>query len=223
MNRWVDDSYQNTEGGKGPRRGIRGFSAFLARTVCRFAFVAGLIGGLAAGWLVLPDRLYCLHAQPMEFNHQAHTDDGGMECTECHAFRDDGSFAGIPAVDVCAECHAEPMGESAEELFLIEEYIGPEREIPWLVYARQPQNVYFSHIAHVKLAEIECRRCHGDQGQTANLPPLEVNRISTYSRRIWGPRISGGGSNPWDSMKMNDCSDCHARRGVQDHCLMCHK
>lgn len=219
MNRRIDN-----KGSHGVRfRGIRGLSSFCSRTVSRFAFVAGLIGGLAAGWLVLPDHLYCLHPQPMEFNHVVHTDDAGMECVDCHAFRDDGSFTGIPAVAVCADCHAEPMGESTEELFLVEEYIEPGREIPWLVYSRQPQNVYFSHIAHVKLSEIECRRCHGDQGRAETLPPLEINRVSTYSRRIWGPRISGGGPNPWDSMKMNDCSACHAQNGVQNHCLMCHK
>ena len=189
----------------------------------KWAFIIGLAGGLAAGWLLLPELLYSRQAQPMDFNHAIHTQEGGMECVDCHAFRDDGSFGGIPVVALCAECHTEPMGESTSEQQLIDQYVGPDQEIPWLVYSRQPQNVYFSHAAHVKLAEIECRRCHGDQGLSETLAVVEINKLSTYNRRIWGPRISGGGPDPWDSMKMNDCSDCHARRGVQDHCLMCHK
>ena len=146
-----------------------------------------------------------------------------MDCTDCHGFHDDGRFAGIPTVSACEECHADPMGESAIEQQMIDDYITPGQEIPWLIYSRQPQNVYFSHAAHVELAGIECSRCHGDHGTTTTLPVHEVNRISTYSRRIWGPRIIGGGPELSDSMKMSDCSDCHAERGIQDHCLMCHK
>lgn len=203
----------------GPRsQGRRGTA------ICgRFALAGGLATGLAAGWLLLPQLLYSEHPQPMNFDHAVHTEAGGMECAECHGFRADGSFTGIPPVGVCAGCHSEPLGESAAELFLVTEFVEPEREIPWLVYAQQPQNVYFSHVAHVRLAEIECAVCHGPRDTTQPLPPVEVNRISTYSRNIWGPRIAGGGPQPWDSMKMSDCSGCHARRGVQDHCLMCHK
>lgn len=195
----------------------------IKRILARIAFGAGLAMGLTAGWLILPELLYCRQEQPLEFNHIAHTADAGMDCADCHAFREDGSFTGIPSVDVCADCHTESLGESPMERFLIDEYIDQSREIPWLVYARQPQNVYFTHAAHVRLAEIDCRRCHGDRGAGETLPPLQINRISTYSRNIWGPRISGGGPEPWDSMKMSDCSECHAQRGVQDHCLMCHK
>lgn len=159
----------------------------------------------------------------MNFNHVVHTEDAGMACDGCHSFREDGSFAGIPGVEVCAACHDEPLGDSAAERRLVDEYVSPRREIPWRAYARQPENVYFSHAPHVRLAEIECRRCHGDHGGTTTLRPFERNRISTYSRDIWGPRITGGGPEPWDSMKMSDCSGCHEERGVTSHCLMCHK
>jgi menaquinone reductase, multiheme cytochrome c subunit len=182
--------------------------------VSRWLFIIGLAIGLGAGWLLLPELLYSEQEQPMDFNHAIHAEDAEMSCEDCHVFREDGSFA---------DCHDEALGESESERRLVDEYVVPDVEIPWLIYSRQPQNVYFSHAAHVQLAEIECRRCHGDQGVSETLTTLETNRISTYSRRIWGSRISGGGSEPWDSMKMNDCSDCHAERGVKDHCLMCHK
>ena len=186
-------------------------------------FFFGLAGGLAAGWIAFPELLYERRPQPMNFNHQVHTVDAGMECADCHSFRDDGSFTGIPGVACCADCHSEVMSDSPEERRLVDDYVTPEREIPWLVYSQQPQNVYFSHAPHVRLAEIECRRCHGDHGRSKTLPLYERNRISTYSRSIWGKRIAGGGPDLWDSMKMSDCSDCHADRDVQDHCLMCHK
>lgn len=189
----------------------------------RWLFFIGLACGSLVGWQLLPEILYCRQEQPMSFDHAVHADEADLACEDCHVFRADGSFAGIPQLAVCVDCHEEPLGESEAERRLVADFIEQDREIPWLVYARQPQNVYFSHAAHVHLGEIECRRCHGDRGRADAAPPLEINRISTYSRNIWGPRISGGGPQLWDSMKMSDCSACHAERGVQDHCLMCHK
>lgn len=90
------------------------------------------------------------------------------------------------------------------------------------VYARQPDNVYLSYAPHAKRAGLECRRCHGDHGLSAATPVYQFNRISTYSRNIWGPRIAGRPQRV-DLMKMSDCVKCHAERGVRDHCLMCHK
>lgn len=194
------------------------------RAVTGAAFATlGLAAGLAAGWLALPALLYGRQEQPLGFSHQVHVESSGMTCEDCHAFADDGSFGGIPAIATCADCHAEPQGESEAERVLVEEYVAAGREIPWLVYSRQPDNVYFSHAPHVRRAGIECRRCHGDRGASAGAPPYEYNRISTYSRAIWGPRIQGGGPDKWDSMKMSACTKCHAERGVRDHCLMCHK
>jgi hypothetical protein len=195
----------------------------VAAVAARWAGLFGLAGGLAAGWLLLPALLYSQQPQPLAFNHAVHTVDEGMACADCHAFRSDGSFVGVPAVAVCADCHAEALGDTPAEKRLVEHFVATGREVPWLVDARQPQNVLFSHAAHVRLAEISCDRCHGPRGFSTTPPVHEVNRISTYSRSIWGPRIAGGGAEPWHSMKMSDCSSCHAARGVRDHCLMCHR
>jgi hypothetical protein len=194
-----------------------------SRRFDRLFVLGGGALGLFLGWGLLPMLLYSPLSQPLDFNHLVHVEDEGMDCDSCHSFDDEGSFSGIPATALCAECHEEPMGDSAAELTLVQDYVEPGLEIPWQVYARQPQNVYFSHIHHVELAEISCSRCHGPHENTTTLMPAMINRISTYSRNIWGPRISGGGKEPWESMKMNDCSHCHAENGVKDHCLMCHK
>jgi len=192
-------------------------------TLGRVLVALGLAAGLAAGWVALPAFLYVRREQPLPFNHLVHVESAAMSCDDCHGFGDDGSYVGIPPVSACADCHSEAQGETEAERRLVDDFVTPGREIPWLVYARQPDNVYFSHAPHVKLAGLECWRCHGDHGMSATTPVYQVNRISTYSRNIWGPRIAGGGPNEWDSMKMSDCTDCHAERGVRDHCLMCHK
>jgi menaquinone reductase, multiheme cytochrome c subunit len=187
-------------------------------------FVLGFVAALAGGWLALPHALYQRIEQPVQFSHLTHSEEAiGMACADCHSLEPGGRFTGIPPLEQCAGCHSEPLGESAAEKLFVDDYVATGREVPWLVYARQPENVYFSHAPHIGLAGIECQRCHGDHGISAALPPLERNRISTYSRAIEGRSIVRVGRNRTDGMKMNDCSHCHRERGVVESCLTCHK
>jgi menaquinone reductase, multiheme cytochrome c subunit len=188
-------------------------------------FVLGLAAALSAGWLAFPKLLYEARQQPLNFSHKVHAEKAGSACDDCHAIGGDGRFAGIPTLESCAACHAEAQSDSADEKRLVEEYVKPGKEIPWLVYSRQPDNVYFSHATHVKVAKLTCQRCHGDQGKSDRLRPYEQNRISTYSRDIWGYSISRlGPDNPErPAMKMDDCVACHREKGVDTSCIACHK
>jgi len=162
--------------------------------------------------------------QPFQFNHAVHmSEKAKMKCEDCHGFRDDGTFAGIPLTSSCADCHSEPLGKSASEKELIENYIKPGKEIPWLVYSAQPDNAFFPHVAHVKQAKIPCTHCHGDHGETSSLRQYEQNRLTGYSRDIWGKNIVGIKENSFDRMKMDDCVSCHKEKGIKDSCMMCHK
>jgi hypothetical protein len=190
----------------------------------KILFLAGLVVALVVCWLGLPIALYERVDQPLQFSHAVHTGDLlGMSCDDCHTFDENGRFTGVPSIQNCAQCHEEPLGDSVEEKRLVEEFVAPGREIPWLIYSRQPDNVHFPHAQHVKLAAIPCERCHGPHGRTETLRPFQRNRISGYSRDIWGPSISGFTSQEWEGMKMNDCSACHQERGVVESCLDCHK
>ena len=201
-------------------------------------FLAGIIPALIIGWILFPIALYSEQQQPINFSHAIHTDPDIMEgvegdtdmerCSLCHAFRDDGTFAGIPKLETCMECHDDPefpLGESPEEERFLKEYVATETEIPWLIYSKQPDCVYFSHIAHVKMANMDCRTCHGDLDKTDNLPVYQENRISGYSRNIYGKNIIGHKTHPWDKMKMDDCGDCHIAEGYEEDnaCFVCHK
>jgi len=173
-------------------------------------FLAGTVAALGLGWGVFPAVLYRQAPQPVDFSHKVHADKAGAKCEDCHALRDDGTFAGVPALDKCSGCHAQAMGASAQEKSFIDRYVTPNREIPWQVYSRQPQNVYFSHAFHVRLARLDCRQCHGGEGQSNTLPPARIDRISEYS-----------GSAHFEDMSA--CEDCHRRRGAANSCLACHK
>lgn len=175
-----------------------------------FLFLAGALAALAAGWRGFPIVQFRRVPQPVQFSHKIHADKAGARCQDCHSLRDDGTFAGIPSLDKCSGCHAQPMGTSAQEKRFIGRYVMPNHEIPWQVYSRQPENVYFSHAAHIQLAHLDCRQCHGAQGDSDTLGPARVNRISGYS-----------GAPPFQTM--GACQECHRRRGAANSCLACHK
>ncbi len=172
-------------------------------------FIAGLIISLLIGWVIFPKLLYSQKKQPIDFNHAFHMQEVDNGCESCHFFRDDGSFAGVPKNEQCISCHEEVLGESPNETILVEEYISKDREVPWLIYSKQPDCVFFSHAAHVKMADMECSTCHGPVGESTHLKDYEENRISGYSRDIWGNAISGLKKHSWDRMKMDDCAACH--------------
>ncbi len=186
-------------------------------------FILGLAASLIVGWVVFPELLYSQKDQPIEFNHVLHNELVEDGCESCHFFREDGSYHGVPKLEQCIECHEEVNGEDPEEARFVNEFVANNREVPWLVYSRQPQNVFFSHAAHVKMGEIDCVVCHGHIGESESLPIYKENRISGYSIDIWGRRISGIKRNTWDRMKMDDCAECHRREGVNQNSVQTHR
>ncbi|HDL90020.1 MAG TPA: cytochrome C [Thermodesulforhabdus norvegica] len=172
------------------------------KVVVVVAFLIGFIGALVFGWVIFPQILYSKKYQPINFSHAAHQD---SSCEDCHYFREDGTYSGIPNIDNCRECHEEMMGESEAERILVEEYIQKDKPIPWLIYAWQPDNVYFSHAPH---KDMDCVRCHRDVSEEEKAPPYYENRLTGYSK---------------NTMKMVECEKCHAAHGASNACQVCHK
>lgn len=194
-------------------------------------FLLGLAASLILGWVVFPQLLYSQKEQPIQFNHVLHNEMVDNGCESCHFFREDGTFSGVAKIAQCIDCHEEVQGESAEEEKFVTQYVQKGREVPWLVYSRQPDCVFFSHAAHVIMGQMECGTCHGPIGESETLKTYEANRITGLSRDIWGRNIAGFKKNTWDRMKMDDCSECHQQvdvnqNSVQTHkggCFVCHK
>ncbi|OQY01434.1 MAG: cytochrome C [Desulfobacteraceae bacterium 4572_130] len=186
-------------------------------------FILAFVVFFLSGWLLFPKLLYSKKQQPFNFNHRLHVQEMG-DCESCHSFREDGSFTGIPQIGMCVECHEEQLGDTKDEEIFVTQYVENEKEVPWLIYSRQPDCVFFSHAAHVIGANMDCKTCHGDIGESTISKPYEVNRITGYSRDIWGKNIWGIKKHSWDSMKMDDCAECHLKETQsKGACFQCHK
>ena len=192
-------------------------------------FVVGLIAASIFGWCIFPETMLTEKKQPIAFNHVVHIENAGLSCEDCHYLREDGTFSGVPTTASCAECHSSPVTENLEEIRFIAEYVdkGVEIKDKWLVYQKQPDNVFFSHAAHsfenctqchAELFETPqdlCNVCHLDLGSSTEPPVYKENKLSGYSE---------------DTMMMPTCEACHANPGHYDGvtratnaCFVCHK
>ena len=148
-------------------------------------FLLGFIGAMAAGWVVLPNLLYSKKAQPIDFSHVAHQSE---DCESCHSLRADGTYSGVPRIDKCRECHESAQGSSEAEASLISDYVEKNREVPWKVYAWQPDNVCFSHAPHKGLGlEFACfhRDVSNEEQMKISMMPVKFSEFTSKLFR-WG-------------------------------------
>lgn len=173
-----------------------------ARVLAAIAFVASFLlttGAVIA--LTLGRGLESLAPavrQPIAFDHKKHVGDLDLPCTTCHVTVETEAFSWLPTADVCESCHSEPQGKSAEEARLVE-ILKSGKPLAWAPLFRQPAHVFYSHRRHVVAAKIECSVCHGAIAQ-ATAPPGRVEKL-----------------------RMDDCLDCHRKKGVSLGCTGCHR
>ena len=168
-------------------------------------FLLGIVAALIVGWIIFPQVLYVQGKQPIHFSHKLHQEHTG-ECEVCHSNKEQRAYATrLPTTEDCALCHSEVLAGTPDEKKMVDEYIEKDKKIPWKVYQKQPDNVYFSHLAH---EDQECSRCHPDVENTEDMPVRYKNRITGYTQT---------------TMKMHECERCHAQEDASNACYVCHK
>ena len=155
----------------------------------------GGIGFVAGRTLLRPANAVL---QPIQFNHQLHIQEVGLECADCHKYFATGQHSGLPTLADCMECHEGGMTESPEEQKLLQ-MAQADPTTPFLKLFTMPDHVFYSHRTHVTAAGLECETCHGDIADTTVPPEVPLMRIT-----------------------MDTCLDCHTRNGVNNDCTRCH-
>jgi hypothetical protein len=121
-------------------------------------------------------------AQPINFSHKVHAGDNQIQCLYCHSAADKSRVAGVPAAEVCMNCHTQ-IRKDTPEVQKIANAISQNRSIEWLKVNDLPDHVAFSHSRHVT-AGLRCQQCHG---------PIETE-----------DRVSQA-----DTLSMGMCVSCH--------------
>lgn len=138
------------------------------------------------GWLmqVGVDKDYA-PVQPIHFSHKIHAGDNGIDCKYCHSSARVSKTSGIPALNVCMNCHKnissfegdkDSIYDRSKEFYTGEiaklydavgwdktanAYTGKQKPVKWVRIHNLPDFVYFNHSQHVSVAGVECQTCHG--------------------------------------------------------------
>ena len=129
----------------------------------------------------------------IHFSHQAHINDYGVVCADCHTRADSSRTAMdniLPREADCATCHQEV---SDSELCEKCHKTGADR-----ISFEAPERVIdFHHQYHIEVLKLDCEFCHTGMNQT-----------DYASRQNWPV--------------MDDCLTCHQNRDASFDCAPCH-
>lgn len=102
--------------------------------------------------------------QPIKFSHKVHAGANRINCEYCHSTAEYSKSAGIPAMELCMNCHVLVREGSHSGKFEIAKIIAANQDqkpVQWTRLHNLPDHVFFSHAQHVGIAKIDCEKCHG--------------------------------------------------------------
>ena len=120
--------------------------------------------------------------QPIHFSHKIHAGDNGIDCKYCHSSARVSKTSGIPALNVCMNCHknisevAETTADADHSKEFYDKqiqklydavgwdgraYTGESNPVKWVRVHNLPDFAYFNHSQHVTIAGVACQKCHG--------------------------------------------------------------
>ena len=136
---------------------------------------------LASAWRLPGNNQGYAPVQPIAFSHKLHAGAMQISCLYCHAGAETSRYAGIPALNICMNCHLKVTASSAMQQqaqpvespelrklydsLALDDVLGPiegrtPKPIAWQRVHRLPDFVYFDHRAHITAA-VRCQHCHG--------------------------------------------------------------
>ena len=97
--------------------------------------------------------------QPVNYSHQLHAGELGIDCRYCHYTVEKSKSASVPATEICMNCHNQIQTDHPEVKKVIDSY-NSNTPIDWVKVHQLPDYSYFNHSAHVN-AGVSCVSCHG--------------------------------------------------------------
>lgn len=126
-------------------------SVFLLAGICWVTITIGRSAYLTNVGIAQP--------QPVPFSHEHHVSGLGIDCRYCHTTVEKSSFAGMPATQICMNCHSQIWADSSV-LEPVRASFRTGQPLEWTRVHNLPQFVYFDHSIHLHQG-IGCSSCHG--------------------------------------------------------------
>ena len=167
--------------------------------------------------------------QPIPFSHKHHVGDDGLDCRYCHLSVETSAFAGMPATEICMNCHTQ-IWSNSPVLAPVRDSFASGKPIMWNRVNALPDYVYFDHSIHVAKG-VGCTSCHGQIDQmplTAKAESLQMEwclnchrnpaaylrpRESVFSMDYQPPpdqaALGQRLMQEYNVKSKTDCSDCH--------------
>lgn len=137
-----------------------------SNTIAWLSLVAGPLLGAFVVWvcLVYTRSSYGTGAgevlvQPVPFSHQHHVGDLGIDCRYCHTAVERSNYAGMPATEICMNCHSQ-MWVGSAMLEPVRQSYQTGKSLQWKRIYNLPGFVYFDHSIHIHKG-VGCTTCHG--------------------------------------------------------------
>ena len=102
--------------------------------------------------------------QPIKFSHKVHAGENAIDCLYCHTTAEQSKSAGIPAMNLCMNCHViirEGTNSGKFEIAKIINAVENNEPVEWMRLHNLPDHVFFSHAIHVGAGQLDCLQCHG--------------------------------------------------------------
>ena len=127
--------------------------------------------------------------QPIYYSHKVHAGINQINCLYCHGSAWDSKTAGIPAVNICMNCHKsineytkgpKLYKENGDEINGTAEIAklykaagfdpknpnkwdpSKAKPVEWVKIHNLPDHVYFNHSQHIRAGKVQCQTCHGE-------------------------------------------------------------
>jgi hypothetical protein len=134
--------------------------------------------------------------QPIAFPHTQHVTVLGLDCEYCHRTVSEDSYAGMPALELCMDCHIAVQPPGNEEIQTLVTHFNEGEPVNWARVHQMPDHVHFVHSVHINFG-FDCAECHGDVAE------------QNYVEQV-------------RDLRMGDCIDCHREWGAPTDRSVCH-
>lgn len=131
------------------------------------AFVVALIVALPIYARTINNAVGVPVAQPVDFPHNLHVAQLGIDCRYCHTTVETASTANIPPTETCMTCHSQ-IRVGTPQLAAVAASWEQDTPIAWNRVHDMPDFVYFDHSAHLR-SGVGCSTCHGAVDQMTGI------------------------------------------------------